>query len=330
MSHALVCYSSKAFLPDSRIQVIWDSTSLGLAKTCQRKYYYTMIAGWAPKSTPLPLTFGILYHEAFQWFDQAQAKGMSVETALIFTLRLIHAKTYNWDSPDSYRNRETLVRAIVWYVEQFRDDPCTTVILADGNPAVELSFKYQVPDFYPLGEPIFFSGHLDRLVTMQEKLWILDKKTTTFALSGFYFDKYSPDNQMSFYTLAGKILYSSQISGAIIDAVQLGVGFNRYQRHIVSRTESQLLEWLDNTKATITNILSIAESSDSHLPHHWAMNDTACDKFGGCAFRETCSRSPEVRQAFLSADFQQKLWDPAVPRDAGLPPSPQQISCTDD
>ena len=41
------------------------------------------------------------------------------------------------------------------------------------------------------------------------------------------------------------------------------------------------------------------------------MNDTACDKYGGCKFRDICSKSPNVREKFIKADFkEQPIWNP--------------------
>ena len=37
------------YLPGTNIQFAWDSTSLGLLKTCPRLYYYTIIEGYAPR-----------------------------------------------------------------------------------------------------------------------------------------------------------------------------------------------------------------------------------------------------------------------------------------
>lgn len=317
-----VCLKSTSFIPHTTFQFVWDSTSLGLLKTCPRKYYYTMIQGWRSKAEALPLTYGILYHEAFQWFDQAKAKGMDTESALRFTIRLIHAKTYKWDSGDTTRSRETLMRSIVWYVEQFYDDPCETIILANGEAAVELSFKLPI-GIQGFGHEIFFSGHLDRVVKFQDKVFISDKKTTTSGLSDFYFDRYNPDNQISLYTFAGKIIYDQHICGTIIDAVQIGVTFSRYARKIINRTDSQLNEWFADAKTYIEQAEACSHKPNSFLVEAWPMNDTACDKYGGCPFKGVCSRSPEVRSSYLASDFQQVLWDPSKPRDHALPSDPR-------
>ena len=48
------------------------------------------------------------------------------------------------------------------------------------------------------------------------------------------------------------------------------------------------------------------------------MNDTACDKFGGCKFRSICSKSPQVREQFLRSDFvkleEKDQWNPLKSR----------------
>jgi hypothetical protein len=40
------------------------------------------------------------------------------------------------------------------------------------------------------------------------------------------------------------------------------------------------------------------------------MNDTACDHYGGCVFREICSKDPRVQQMYLESNFKKEPWDP--------------------
>ena len=42
----------------------------------------------------------------------------------------------SWESGDSYKNRYTLIRSLVWYVEENLYSAYQTVILANGKPAV--------------------------------------------------------------------------------------------------------------------------------------------------------------------------------------------------
>lgn len=290
-----------------QLQIAWDSTSLGLLKTCPRKYYYKMIENWQTREQSLHLDFGIYYHSALEEFDKAMAEGVSHDQATELAVRkaLSISKTF---VGDNYKNRQTLTRAIVWYLEHFKDDPAKTVILANGKAAVELSFRMDLPLTGPDGEPYLACGHLDKAVEWQGGVYILDRKTTKGALGSFYFDQYSPNNQMSMYSMAGKVVLERDAAGIIIDAVQIAVGFCRYARGITNRTKGQLDEWLDDT----LHWIQMAEHFANH--NHWPMNDQSCGNYGGCEFRGVCSKDQSVRHNFLAADFTKRVWDPLISR----------------
>ena len=50
--------SADPFLPGTYVQWAWDSTCLGLIKTCPRLYQYTMIDGYVAKGESIHLRFG--------------------------------------------------------------------------------------------------------------------------------------------------------------------------------------------------------------------------------------------------------------------------------
>ncbi len=75
-----------------------------------------------------------------------------------------------WVSDHNTKTRENLIRTIIWYLDQFRDDPCKTVILTNGAAAVEHSFKL------PVDNDVILCGHLDRLVDYGGKLYVQDQK----------------------------------------------------------------------------------------------------------------------------------------------------------
>lgn len=196
-----------------------------------------------------------------------------------------------WNSEHNFKTRETLIRTIIWYLEQFKDDVAKPVILADGKPAVELSFQL------PVDNDITFVGHLDRLADYANNLYVMDQKTTGSTLSARYFEQYSPDTQMSLYTFAGKAVFGVPIHGVIIDAAQIAVGFSRFERSFAFRTDRQLEEWYDSAMSTI--LRAQAATREAHFP----MNPSACGNYGGCEFRSVCSRDPGVRKNFLVGDF---------------------------
>lgn len=322
--------SLSPFLPGTRIQFAWDSTSLGWLKTCPRLYQYSMIEQWRSRGNSVHLDFGLWYHSALELYDKQRSLGAEHEDALREVVSQCLEWTWirfddngklpegkPWDSGHNLKTRETLVRSVIWYIEQFADDSCTTVQLASGKPAVELSFKLEMDwgpsqggNYVPSAsaQPYVLSGHLDRVVQFQGAYYVMDRKTSSTTIGSYYFDQYDPDNQMSLYSMAARVIYNAPVRGVIIDAAQIAVGFSRFTRGFTFRTEAQIEEWLGETK----HWLALAEHYAT--VGHWPMNDKSCHQYGGCVFRKVCSKSPEVRQKFLETDFLKKEWNPLVPR----------------
>jgi len=292
-----------------------------------------MIDGWGQRDESIHLRFGIEYHSALQDYAVARAQGTAHEDAIRYCVLQLHSRVYDWN-PDrntragKYKNRESIVGIVIDYLDHFVDDPAETFILDDGRPAVELSFRFELP-WGPLAsetpidpsnagkglttQPYLLSGHLDRVVNFADSLYVMDRKTSLSTLSGYYFNQWSPNNQMTLYTLAGKIMLNSPIKGVIIDAAQVLLEKpNAFQRGFTYRTDDQLDEWLIDLRYWLHSAETYATNN------YWPQNDTACDKFGGCKFREVCSRSLQVREQYLKASFDKlepdERWNPLKSR----------------
>lgn len=320
--------STSPFLPGTNIQYAWDSTCLGMIKTCPRLYQYTMIEGWGSRDESIHLRFGIEYHKALEEFDKLLASGVDRESAIHATVHNLTVRTVEWN-PDPntkagrYKNRATLQSLVIDYLDHFEDDPAETYIRLDGQPAVELSFRFEL-DFGPyaghhtvigegglidISQPYLLSGHLDRVVNFNGELMVMDRKTTTTTISSYYFEQYEPHNQMTLYAFAGKVVLNSPVRGVIIDAAQVMLeGPNRFVRGFTYRNDDQIGEWLESLRVVLAQAESYA------IENFWPMNDTACDKFGGCKFREICSKTPSVRENFLKSSFDklgpEEKWNP--------------------
>ena len=262
-----------------------------------------MLEGYRRKDTAIPLEFGILYHSALELYDKERVKGTDHESAQERAVleALVRGKDFIGDSK---RNKETLVRAIVWYLEAFKDDPAKTIVLDNGQPAVELSFRMEIGLPSPDGDSYILCGHLDRLVEMGDEVYVMDHKTTTGTISNYYYKQYSPNNQMSLYTLGSQVVLPKKAAGVIINACQLAVGFARFHRGMVHRTQAQLEEWLKDLEMWIASAEKFANEG------YWPMNDTACSMYGGCEFQGICSSDPSVRKLQLQGEFEQKHWNP--------------------
>lgn len=330
------------------IQFGWDSTSITLAETCLRKYQYRMLIGWQSSSKSVHLLFGGWYASALEHFHKYLASGMSRSDALydVISEALFETWTYPtceicegsgeilnevvidgkhseqmvecpdcsgegivmeggtpWQSGHNTKTRENLIRTIIWYIDNFEEDPAKTIILSSGEAAVEHSFAL------PVDNGLIFSGHLDRMVEYAAHPYVQDQKTTGSTITQRYFEGFSPDTQMSMYTWAGKLIFSSPVHGVMIDAAQIAVGFTRFERGFAFRTASQLEEWYE------TSMYHIEKARAATREQHFPMNRSACGNYGGCEFRQICSRSPEVRDNFLKGSFEiQPRWDPLEKR----------------
>lgn len=301
------------------LQLVVDQTSLGLFKECPRKYFYRMICGWTPRTASIHLSFGTWFHKACETYERAKALGAPHDVALRAAVRYALGATWDrslgkpWNSDHKDKHRLSLIRTIVWYLDTWgENEGAKAIILANGKPAVELTFLYCPRDpetgdelISLTGEPIHFAGHLDSIVELQEAKFISDRKTTSRRLGPGYFAAYTPDNQFSMYTHAGKFAFLTDVAGVICDAIQVSNAYSRFERQIIYRTEDQLREWFADTKFWLQLMGRMAETN------RWPQNDKSCYN---CPFRPVCARTPAAREKWLEADYVRETWDPSIAR----------------
>ncbi|HSE45496.1 MAG TPA: PD-(D/E)XK nuclease family protein [Gemmatimonadales bacterium] len=287
------------------VQVKWNSHSIADAQKCLRYYDWSNRQGWHWPGGNVHFSFGGHYAKAHQRYYLYRAAGMSrieavnevVHQALIDTWE--HeldakgnripgtGKPVDWGH--HLKDRGTLIRTIVWYYEQFKDD--LPILEIGGQPAVEVKFELDLDDGNVL------VGTLDRVIDYSGSTFIMDQKTTGSTLTPKFFDQWKPNTQMSAYTFAGQAVFHQPVKGVLIDAVQIAVGFSRFERGPTYRTQSELDEWYD------TAMHHIERAQRATRYNYFPPTETSCDLFGGCIFRSVCSQSPEVRENFLRSKF---------------------------
>lgn len=300
---------------ESGLQFAWDSTSIKLAEECLMHYKLKMLDGWAPRGKSVHLRFGGLYASALEHYHKHLVQGFTPDNALLLIVQEAMIESWDherdengvriegtgsaWDPNHNTKTRENLIRTIVWYVDHFANDPLHVARMPDGSPAVECSIAL------PVDDGIVFTGHFDRVVEYGSDVMVMDQKTSGSTISSYYFAAFEPDVQMSMYTFLGRAALKVPVSGVIIDAAQIAVGFTRFERGMTFRTTAQLDEWYDYTMHTIERARKATREQ------YFPMNRTACSNYGGCEFRKICSKSPEHRESFLRGDYERaERWDP--------------------
>ena len=293
------------------IQFAWDSTSIGLWKTCPRKYYYSIVLGYEPRIMAPPLAFGIAIHTVFETWHKLLASGVDKHTAFTHVVRLAGLLGDKLTPGDTSRSKETLVRSVVWYLDIYWDDKTTTLCEPSGKPIVE--YHFQLPIMEYLGNEVYICGHIDRIVKWQGEVYISDYKSTKYSLDPRFFSQFKPSTQMPLYLTACHIISERlgnlpSAHGVIIDGIQLGVNFSRFARQIIPYSLEEINEYLVDLKYWIM------QAMDACKANYFPQNTESCQKYSGCHFQEICSKSPARRQVFLDGNYVKRIWNPLQPR----------------
>lgn len=315
--------TNSSFHPElHNLQIAWDSTSLKAFKACPRLYQYSIIEGWTPRGESAHLTFGGAFHHALEMYDHSRSKGFAHEEAVLDATEAALKYTWKderpWKSDLPAKTRFTLVRSVIWYLEDFGEsDTIQTIQLANGKPAVELSFRfetdYEVYAHDKWGNRLaptkyILCGHIDRLGTFLGDTYVIDRKTSGQPIDQNFFAKFSPDIQFTLYDIAANVVYGTKVSGVIVDGAQVAVTFSRFMRGFVPRSQGRRDEFYKELR----DVLDRAEIYA--MENYWPMNETACGNYGGCPFREICAKDPSTRQDWLAGTFHKRIWDPLQAR----------------
>ncbi len=307
---------------EPHLQLAWDSTSISRFKSCPRKYQYESVLGYRPKNLPIAMTFGTDIHTILEYHTKQHIADPlphkeEVNRTILFALNetleekeVINSATGKkeiikvpYHTEDTKRTRSNLLRLIVWYLEQYKDDNLEVLVLSNGKPAVELSFRFDTHERTHKDESFILCGHIDKVVRYNGNTWVLDYKTTGMAVDKLR-DFYTLDDQMTLYTLAANIVTQHHVHGAILDVLACQVHANQFGRHTLPRNQDILNEWLAESIIWMRLAETYAEQN------YWPKNHQACDKYGGCQFKEICALTPSLRQRFLDAQFIVAFWDP--------------------
>ena len=276
------------------IQKIWDTSSLSSFSSCPRMYNWTNLQGYKSKSYGTALGFGSAVHEGFEVLDMKKFKGATKEEATAAAVKhvlLEFGESLN-QSEDKARGLTAALRAVTWRAEEYWEDLFEIATMPDGEPCLEQRFEV------PFGNGEYrFSGRIDKVVQLEGKLYLCDIKTTKTTLDSNYFGNFMPNNQVFAYLWAGREVLGLDIAGFIIDGVQTGVHFTRFDRSVYNVPSDLIMEWYKDT-------IDVLDTSTKYFNNqHYPADFTACNNYGGCRFKEACSSSPSRRNLFLDNDF---------------------------
>jgi hypothetical protein len=299
------------FIPGTNIQFAWDSTSLDYFKRCPQLYKYIMIDGYQSKEDNVHLRFGSEYHKCIADYRISITAGIKHDDAVFDIVKALIFRIDDWWPDHKYKNRLSLLYAVIGYLDSHENDPVQVIELDNEMPAVEYNFWFELEQMCTDDQPYVLCGLLDDVNKFNGDYFVRDHKTTTSTPGDYYWKQFEPNNQMTLYTVASKVILEKPAKGVIIDSAQILLTdpYVRFTRGITYRTEDLLEEWLVDLRSWLDQAREYAEND------HWPHNDTACNMYGGCRFRDVCASAPQIRQAVLDSDFVKgEPWNPLKPR----------------
>lgn len=301
------------------VQTAWDSTSLVSYMQCPRRYFYEIIEGWRPKGLNVDVLFGSTVHDSVEVYERARLEGEEHQAALRRAVR--HAlRMARGGFPDPVsgemqpslddggnpaKSNHAAIRVIVWWADEHgQNDTLPTARLGDGRPGLEISFRVPLDIINPDGDAYLLVGHFDKWAVFGDGIVPVERKTTKSTLGLRYWDKFSPNVQITNYALASQVLVPDHAYQVKIEAFQTGVTFARSERHTATRTPAYLEEWTDELAYWIKR------AEEDGKRRKWPKNEATCSLNGGCPFRRICSKDPGVRDRYLKGEFQRLTWNP--------------------
>jgi len=269
---------------------VWSASSLSTILACPRRFELRYIEGWE-KAESAALAFGKEFHRVLEACDLAAETGASPEE----TRRVAVRESLKAFLPpgDNSRTNFTLLRATLFYLDHYKDDPYK-IIQVNDKPAIELYFRFALDLTNADGENYYIQGYMDEFRDLSGDLFVWERKTTAKSLSDYYFNQFDPNIQMGIYTVGAQILAHKSFAGVVLDVTQTLVGSTNFTRRWIKLSEEQLDETLENALSAIRLAERCAQAN------YWPQNTSAC---GICDFKDVCNKQPKVRHQWLKSGF---------------------------
>jgi hypothetical protein len=299
-----------------------DNTSLEHFCVCARAAQYYLVERREIRADKVALRFGGAWHivmEILYRDHNGRPKDYQEFFEQCQEALLPYFEKYP-PPPEDYRTWKFLSEHIMSYVGYANVfDDFEVITLAIGEPAIELYFEYDLGevDFDGMWEGrhlekvrVIWTGRIDAIIRREEKLWIMDHKTTAVIGPNFFSSFLNASAPMG-YTWAAQRMLGEEVSGLYLNAIgvrrptKTGVPFE-VQRQMFTFEPERLEEWHYNTLTLVSDFLSHLDRGFFPMETVWCVN-----KFGPCKYLDVCSMPPAHRQAMLDSNsYEDVTWNP--------------------
>lgn len=321
-----------------------DNSSMEVFTTCDRAAEYKLLYAREAGSHSA-LRYGSAIHEGLEfWYksnrdphDDTLWEGM-VEAA---SQPFADAPTQLGD----WRNLDRCVDTLSKYRAKYPTEPFE-ILEVNGIKQVELPFSLPMGVIELSGEPtsytfeqivdpttwpdtwepmskvaikelhVYWTGKMDVAINMDNKLWIMDHKTSSIAGSSKkpnpnYFKEFELSQQTIGYAWAGQQIYGEEVAGLLVNVLvgrrptKTGIPTDFIRQRLYYR-QDQISEWRTDVLTLISDFASNLERSFFPRKTKWCVG-----KYGTCPYFDVCTMPDAQRLPMLLSDyFVNTTWSP--------------------
>lgn len=267
----------------------YDYTMMSTYMTCQRKYWFRMVKGLAPRHVSAAPEFGRCIHKAL---DEWYITGDIDKAVQVFI------DSFVADHNDDMRTHELGEWILRNYAAKYQDQGFKVLM-------TEMEFSIKLPNDNRL------IGRMDKIINWDGALWVMDHKTTS-GLTSHYMKMHTPNLQFDGYTYAARKL-GYNVQGILVDAILVAKGLldstrrrnlTPLLRDFAYRTDEDLVRY-EKQIMRIQSDIELKDDEDSYLP-----NLDACTYYGECPYRRICIEPREVWERIEKSDYKHEPWHP--------------------
>jgi len=300
--------------------IVMDNSSLSVFEECQRKFLYRVLLSLHEKVEKVSLTFGTAFHKFLELyytgdytFDvcfEAFCKSAFKKNSRIATTRQL--------AIDSGLLQEYSAEFAFILCKKYKEyhplDKEYFTVLRDssGLPYTETGFALDLPNGIII-------GLIDLLgkINYNNKLVVIDHKTTKSLLSDKWKAQFNPNNQISKYLFAASEYLGQPVNTALINGIRVKdykrgdpteTSDKLFDRVETERTDSQLIQHMSHVNYQLKQISqSISEGVDG-----FPMETNSCmGKYGECEYRRLCMcKNDLMLQLLVEGSFDIVKWSP--------------------
>lgn len=307
------------------VEVNIDATSLRTSN-CMLDMYRTVVEGYRSPVVSADIIYGVAVHKFIDTMFKTKGDLRKARDAAYLAFRI--KKFDKAKKPHMSDERHMLTTCLeYWENVVSKESTFDTVLLPNGEPATEVTFKFLYYEDAYL--KVNLAGTIDKLGKFKNGCYAIgDYKTTSSWDDRSYFSSYELSIQLRFYVLALRWMASYEPEsvlgkigatkvGAFIDAlfIKSSVAENLYKRSEVFQFDGshldEIKQLLDRKiQALSQEVMAISKGESQRPLKEGILHGTCEKKFGKCQFWNCCRSNDTIADILLKRDFIQKHYDP--------------------